>query len=296
MDPVSGSIQYSSEIGSNWANASGIDVADTDADGIDEVFLSSADLYNPFFATYDFAGDVREWTSPAGFSQAQRIQHADVTHDGNAEFITMGADGRVTIFNVASSTIVWQSPQLQGSGADVALADFDGDGELEVIALTDANLYVFGRANASSTYAQRGSVALQAAGRLLVADTDGDGEHEIFVTTSTYYYGNSELRSFTEGLSPLNSATLTVRVTSLELEPSAFPRKNLLISTAQGSCCYSASYSEVWAIDPRTGTGVWRSPRLPGDFSRNSLHPVDVDQDGQYELAFGTYLGAFVTR
>jgi hypothetical protein len=296
MDPVSGSTQYSSEIGSNWANASGIDVADTDADGIDEVFLSSADLYNAFFATYDFASDLREWTSPVGFSQAQRIQHADVTHDGNAEFITMGVDGRVTIFNVSASNIVWQSPQLQGLGADVSLADLDGDGELEVIALTDVNIYVFGRTGAGSSYTQRALVAQQGGQRLLVADTDGDAEHEIFVITSSYYYGTSELRSFTESLAPLNSATLTVRATNLALEPSAFPRKNLLISTGQSNCCYSATYSEIWAIDPRTGTGVWRSPQLPGDFSRNSLHPVDVDQDGQYELAFGTYLGAFVTR
>ena len=41
---------------------------------------------------------------------------------------------------------------------------------------------------------------------------------------------------------------------------------------------------------------MWRSPGLPGEVTRNSLNTVDVNLDGQYELAFGTQLGAFVTR
>jgi hypothetical protein len=41
---------------------------------------------------------------------------------------------------------------------------------------------------------------------------------------------------------------------------------------------------------------VWRSPAFPGDFSRDSLHSVDINSDGQYELSFGTVVGAFVSR
>ena len=79
--------------------------------------------------------------------------------------------------------------------------------------------------------------------------------------------------------------------------PSTHARKNLLVSTGNSNYSYyAATPGEIWAIDPRTGAGVWRSPSLPGEFSRDSLHDIDVDLDGQYELAFGTNIGAFVTR
>jgi hypothetical protein len=104
------------------------------------------------------------------------------------------------------------------------------------------------------------------------------------------------MRLYDEDLALQRATPLTTRVTNVVVEPSAAPRKNLLISTGQSACCYSNSFSEIWAIDALTGTGVWRSPQLPGEIARGSLHPRDLDGDGQYELAFGTQLGAFVTR
>jgi hypothetical protein len=298
LDPANGDTTHSSEIGSNWANASGIAVGDADSDDIDEVFLSSADLYSPFYATYDFASDAREWTSPTGYSQSSSIARADLTGDGNVDFATMGVDGRVSIFNVALSNVIWQSPQLQGAGADLDLADLDDDGQLEVIALTDSTLYVFGRTSSAVPFTQRASVAIPGSTKVLAADTDGDGEIEIHVIANAGYYGNtSELRAFDRNLDLLHLVSLTVRAGNLILEPSASPRKNLLISVGQGSYSYYTPVpSEIWAIDATTGTGVWRSPAFPGEFSRESLHTFDVDLDGQYELGFGTAIGAFVTR
>ena len=298
LDPLTGLTTPSSEIGSNWANASGIDVGDVDSDGIDEVFLSSADLYTPFYATYDFASDAREWTSPTGYSQSMSITHADFTGDGNVEFATMGVDGRVTIFNIAQSSIVWQSPQLLGTGADLAIVDLDHDGLLDVIALTEANLYVFGRTSSSVPFTQRASVAVPGSTKVLAADADGDGEIEIYVLSNAGYYGNtSELRAFNRTLQQLRLAPLTVRASNLILEPSANARKNLLVSVGDNNYSYyTPTPSEIWAIDPVSGAGVWRSPAFPGAFSRKSLHAVDVDLDGQYELSFGTAIGAFISR
>ena len=87
------------------------------------------------------------------------------------------------------------------------------------------------------------------------------------------------------------------RITNLALEPSAGARKNLLISTgADSSNYYAPAPTEIWAIDAMSGASVWRSPQFPGEFSRNSLQAIDVNGDGQYELSFGTAVGAFVSR
>ena len=72
---------------------------------------------------------------------------------------------------------------------------------------------------------------------------------------------------------------------------------SLLLSTASTSgSYYNVPPNEIWAIDAQTGAGVWRSPGLPGEFSRDSLNAIDLDGDGQYELTFGTSVGAFFTR
>ena len=215
---------------------------------------------------------------------------------GDNDRLTLAAQQAAV--NVAQSNIVWQSPQLAGSGADLSVADLDHDGVLEVIALTDSNLYVFGRASNSVQFSQRASVALPNSTKLLVADTDNDGESEIFVVANTGYYGlTSELRTFDRALQPLRMVALTVRATNLILEPSAFARKNLLISTCDNNYSYyTPAPSEIWAIDAVSGAGIWRSPAFPGVLSRESLHTVDVDLDGQYELSFGTAIGAFISR
>jgi hypothetical protein len=302
LDPLNAATTHSSLIGTNYTGASGIDVGDTDGDNIDEVFVASADGYAPFYTTYDFASDTRKWSSPNGYSSAVGIAQADVSGDGHVDFAVMGADSRVTVFNVAQSNIVWQSPLLNENngygGVDVALADLDHDGLFEVIALTSGKLYVFGRSSVATTFTQRAAVAIQNASQLLAADVDGDGEIEIFVVTNVGYYGSaSGLSVFDGSLQLKHFATLQARVSNIAVEPSAQPRKNLLVSTGTPpSGYYATSASEIWAIDPISGTGIWRSPQLPGEFSRSSLHAVDVDLDGQYELSFGTSIGAFVTR
>ena len=128
MDPATGVTTPSAELGTNWAYAQGIDVADVDNDGTDEIFLSSANLYDPFFSLYDFASGTAEWTSPAGYASAASVAHADFSGDGRADFLTLGTDGRITIFNAAQSNVIWQSTQLNGGGVKAVTADLDNDG------------------------------------------------------------------------------------------------------------------------------------------------------------------------
>jgi hypothetical protein len=298
LDPATGSPALSGIIANTYYGNASIEVGDADSDGIDEVFISASDSYTPFYATHDFASDTREWTSPTGYTASNGMAHADVTGDGNVDFASMGTDARVTIFNVAQSSVVWQSPQLEYNGQDVALGDVDEDGVTDVLALTDSKIRVYGRNSTATQFVERAVADVQSGSRVLAADLDGDGETEIVVLEYIYYYyNNSQLRVFDKNLQLLRTMPLTVRATNLVLEPSANPRKNLLLSTTSTSgSYYYVPPTEVWAIDAQSGAGVWRSPALPGEFSRDSLNAVDLNADGQYELTFGTTVGAFITR
>ena len=307
MDPSTGDTTVSGQLNPSYNSSSVIDVADTDADALDEVLFSSSGYSSTSsYASYDLATATNEWTSPAAFASAWAMTHADFTGDGVAELVALGSDGRVTVFDIAQSTIVWQSAQLNGGNMDIAAADLDHDGQPEIVVLGSQVLYVFGRSSTSGPFSERGNVSLvpgpyyyNGATDLLVADTDGDGELEIFLAqqNSNTYPVTQDVKVFDRNLQPLRTLNLGKRVTNLALEPSTGARKNLLISTGtDGSNYWSPAPTEIWAIDAVTGAGVWRSPPLPGEFSRNSLQTVDVNGDGRYELSFGTIVGGFVTR
>lgn len=310
IDPVTGDATVSAALTASFTTTSMIDVADTDGDALDEVQFSSSNNSSTWsYNSYDLASATTEWTSPAAFANAWAITHADFTGDGRAEIVAFGTDGRVSVLDVAQSTIAWQSTQLgttYGVGEATA-ADLDHDGQPELVVLGAQTLYVFRRDAGSGSFSGVAAVTLptspyypyNSAADLLVADTDGDGESEIYVTfeNSSAYPTTHQILVYDRALQPLRTLTLDKRITNLALEPSAGPRKNLLVSTGADNAYYwSPSPTEIWAIDARTGAGVWRSPPLPGEFSRNSLQAIDVNNDGLYELSFGTYVGGFLTR
>ena len=294
---LSGGTSPSPQISNNFYATTSLDVADFDGDSIDEIFLSSSTFYDPYFQAYDFQGGTAEWTSSTGYAMARAMRHGDFSGDGRPDFAVFGDDRRVTIFNPAQSTILWQSTQLGGGSAiDMVIGDINGDGLLEVVALTESFLYIYGRGSAADPFLELRNVSVPNGSHLLLADADGNGTPEIYVAVS-FYTGNTALQVYDPMLQLVRSLYIDARITNLELEPGAQARKNLLIATD-----YTNSYSwytyasEIWAIDPITGAGVWRSPRMQGTVSRHSLYAPDVDANGQYELSFGTSVGAFLTR
>ena len=145
------------------------------------------------------------------------------------------------------------------------LADLDGNGEDEIIAVTPSSMQVFARAAAPDVFQQAASVSL--AGDvvdLTAGDTDGDGRGEIFVLVSSPNPPNSPhgfvspsfVAPFDAELRAREPFVLPWRARSIAIEPSAFARKNLLVGRAEGAL----PASRLVTIDARNGAVVSASP------------------------------------
>lgn len=295
LTPMSGEVESTDVIGTNWAGSAAFAVADYDNDNIDELFIGTADLYDSYFAAYDFAARSVEWQSPQNHDQsALVVKQADMNGDGHADLVGLTTGGYIEIHDVHDESLIWRSTQL-GSGVALALADLDDDGEQEIVVALSNRIVIYGQGLMGMTYLERASVAHEGAADLVVEDLDGDSQPEIYVLTSPYWYDNAALNVLDAELQPVRSVPLGVRASALFVEHSAFNRKNLLLSTIQDTYP-TPTNAELWAIDPVTGADVWRSPPLLGTVPRNALQYADVDGDGNDEIVFGTDYGMHHTR
>ena len=111
---------------------------------------------------------------------------ADLDGDGTPEIITANRAGRsLTIFSAAGDNHYSSSEVLAGNGfIDVAAADLDSDGHIDLLALDDTShaLWVW-RGNGTRTPESPFAVPLgDVPGRMDVADVDADGILDVAVT------------------------------------------------------------------------------------------------------------------
>jgi hypothetical protein len=290
LDPATGLLEVSAEIGSNWSDAAALDVADYDHDGVDEALLATADLYAGYFAVHDLARGISEWTSAAGVGTGRAMAHGDLNGDGHDDLVAITSDGYVYAYDVTNGALLWRSASLS-PGVDVAVADLDGDGALEIVALGGARLVVYGKSTSGSpAYVERASAALTGGLDLLVADCDGDLAPEVYVLAGT------TVLAFDATLAPRGALTLGGNAQSLHLEDLPASRRNLLVAMMGAPSYSTGARPYLLAIDARNGSEVWRSPPLYGTVPVNSLGYFDVDGDGTREVAFGTTAGMYLTR
>ena len=294
LHPTTGELELSDQIGTNWARASALDIADYDNDGVDELFVGTASLYDGYFAAYDFAADTVEWQSLQAQSEVGiAVAHADMDDDGHDDLVGLTGQGYINVYDVHGQTLLWRSTQL-GAGVALAVSDLDGDGKEEIVVVLSDRIVVYGKALIGSNYLERASVAHAGATDLVVADLDGDSHKEIYVLRHEFWGSDATLSVLDGHLQALRTVPLGAPATALFVEESAFARKNLLLAVS-GTYPSTAS-TQLWAIDPVTGVDVWRSPSLSGSIQRDSLYFVDVDGDGDREISFGTSEGMYHTR
>lgn len=305
LDPATGLLKVSAEVGSNWNRRAALDVADYDHDGVVEALLTTANLYDGYFVAYDFARDAVEWTSGTGtgtfggLGVGVAVAHADLNGDGFDDLVVMTSGGYVYAYDVKNQTLIWKSTGLGGSGVDVAVADVDGDGVPEIVALGSTRVVVYRKVPTPVAYVEAAAYAMTGALDLAVADCDGDGKPEVYVLANGGYgSGPTGVTRLDGALQALGSFTLDAPAQSLHVEDLGPGRKNLLVGMGSSYSYYpyTAAPSYLRAIDARTGAEVWRSPPLWGPVSANSLSYVDLAGDGRRQIAFATASGMYVTR
>jgi hypothetical protein len=294
LDPTNGLFTVSQQVDSNWSNVRACDVADVYGNGVDSVLLGSATLYNPYFTAFDFASSVKQWSSPQLSGSAAAVTHADANGDGVPDLIGITTDGHLYAWDVRGQTLVWSTSGI-GNGVDVAVGDVYGDGKQEIIALTATQVLVFAQGTTGLT--QKASYPVTGTD-LLVADTNGDGKAEIYVLASGFGSSNATVYQLDGSLTLLNSYPLAptgAAATSLYLEDSTFPRKNIVVALGNVSYFYTVAPT-LEVIDPASGAQIWESPPLRGYVPPNSLNFYDLSGNGRPQMVFGTSVGMYVTQ
>jgi hypothetical protein len=176
-------------------------IADLDGDGKYELVIASRSSTNHYLYCWhinDGNGDGKPdlyWKVDIGNPCLSSPAIGDIDNDGHPEIIIMSHDGHVHIRKYDGSVYMaepWKDtgPPLMESYCTPALADLDGDGDLEIIiGGSDGKMYVCHHdgSNYSANWPfNTGKINLSSSPA--VADIDCDGNYEIIFTSGSKLY------------------------------------------------------------------------------------------------------------
>jgi len=166
-------------------------------------FYLTAELGTPGTADYRFfhadkAGHIHvykyddgvmetEWEVTTLGSRATSLIVADLYSDGKQKLATSSINGRLLIYDVASYQLEWENLQLRFVRVDhAAVANLDGDKQLEVVILADDNLFIFDSYNRSIQWS---STTKMPAKFVVIGNIDDDPQLEIVLNSGSIVDG-----------------------------------------------------------------------------------------------------------
>jgi hypothetical protein len=290
MDPATGNLDVSSNLGAPGNGKLALKVADYDNDGTQEALLASSSGGTAYHRAYDFFAAGVEWDSTfASTDNGVAVAYGDLTGDGRADLAAIDQQGVVRAYEIGASAPFFQTTTL-GNGHDVAIAELNGGGQPEIVVAAADRVRIYSRdGNASFVQTRVNASSLPGLRDIEVGDIDGDGTPEIFALHGV----TTVVPTSVERL----DSTLTVRggfdywrsVRGLTIEPSSFDRKNLVfVATTEAD--------QIVAVDPDSGDEIWESRTLLGTIARDGVHFVDVAGNGTLRISVATSLGMYLTR
>jgi hypothetical protein len=300
VNPTTGDFQVSPELGSNWAGAGAIDTADVDLDGVDEVLVGTAALYDGEFRSVDLASGTVEWQSQPNLGNSRAVTHADCNADGRPDFVALTTAGRIYVYDPVSQ-VELERIQFDNSGVDIEARDGGALGRCELIVASQQQLGIYRYSTllglqrvASRTVSTNFGATIS---DIATGDLDGDGDIETVVVTADY--SSSTITTYDDQLNPVASFPVAGKVTGVTIERGSGSRRNLLVAISEPSqyFYFDSGISRLYARDPWSGAEVWQSPLLDGAIAANAVQFVDTSGDGELEISIGMMgAGLMLTR
>lgn len=180
---------------------------------------------------------------------------------------------------------MWKYNTKSCNDASPAIADVDGDGNLEVIISASATsiVYCFDGATGNMKWTASTGYGYSIDSPAAIADVDSDGKAEVILGTfwGFVYVFNGEDGSllWSKRFDPESCIQSEPLILDLDKDGDL----DIVITQFLG-------LHRVYALDGKDGTTIWFSEEPKGDMYHNGSF-ADFDRDGDYEIVIGSYDG-----
>jgi len=286
-------IKYRRDLGAaERAGINSIWIGDLDGDRRTEYVITlSAGVYAGNIAVYDGAtGVIKGKTTVSEGIYYSALAVADLDMDGRKEIICgekpaySGKATHIVVYDGSSLQEKWRSGEFYQSGPpiyDIAIADVDGDGHLEIIASASSEYFTVGRLAVLDGMTHQQKLLLDHPARAVaVADIDGDGRKEILV-------GRKDGK-----IDVLDGKNFSVKKTVLTYNPASVDALRVVDPTGTGSGDWVVAGGGVLTVLGGHGdTLQWRAKNLSGSLGLfNHIGVKDSNHDGRSEFVIGSDL------
>jgi hypothetical protein len=270
-----------------------IELADADQDGKLELLIAQSD---GLIHCFDVDLDQEAWTIPCGTS-VDAMRAIDVEGDSTPELILAGASAAVvTCYDLQTRSLLWDFFEWGTSASAFELADWDRDGELELIWSSnvsggDTLRITDYRTGLDEWNSERNSGPFIGP---VMGDLDGDGRFEFVVASSQSGNDSGRLLVFDartlrlRASSPFLSSNASYETLSLEIaDPDGDGRDQVFVGT-DASQSFGNHRIEEWHLDSGDAFSPgWVNQSAPDDLKPTSLLVTDLHGNGSSDVVMG---------